>query len=74
MLDKAFSAVKDALTNPTVLVTYSTATETKVSADDSCHSLGAVLLQRQQSSAPWKPVVYSSRSLSEVEKRYVQIE
>ena len=74
MLDKAFSAVKDALTKPTVLVTYSTAAETKVSADASCHSLGAVLLQRQQSSAPWKPVVYASRSLSEVEKRYAQIE
>ena len=74
MLDEAFSAVKDALTKPTVLVTYSPAAETKVSADASCHSLGAVLLQRQQSSAPWKPVVYASRSLSEVEKRYAQIE
>ena len=74
MLDEAFSAVKDALTKPTVLVTYSPAAETKVSADASCHSLGAVLLQRPSPSAPWKPVVYASRSLTEVEKRYAQIE
>ena len=46
--------------------------ETKVSADSSSYGVGAVLLQKQQQS--WRPVAYASRSLSETEKRYAQVE
>ena len=46
--------------------------DTKVSADASCHSLGAVLLQRHLHSTQWKPV--ASRSLTDVETCYAQIE
>ena len=34
--------------------------------------LGAVLLQRH--GKDWRPVVYASRSMTEAEKRYAQIE
>ena len=75
MLQEAFVAVKDALTKPTFLATYSPVAETKVSADASSHSLiGAVLLQKQSSSIHWRPIVYASRALTEVESRYAQIE
>ena len=36
------------------------------------HGLGAVLLQ--ENGGEWKPVAYASRSMSETEKRYAQIE
>jgi len=46
--------------------------ETKISADASAHGLGAVLLQQQNNT--WHPVAFASRSLSEMECRYAQIE
>ena len=46
--------------------------ETLVSADASSNGLGAVLLQKFE--ADWRPVVFASRSLSETETRYAQIE
>ena len=46
--------------------------ETLVSADASSNGLGAVLLQKFE--AEWRPVVFASRSMSETETRYAQIE
>lgn len=43
-----------------------------VSADASSYGLGAVL--RQKHGQAWKPVAYASRSMSETEQRYAQIE
>ena len=68
----AFQKVKRELTEPTTLALYDPAADTKVSADASAFGLGAVLLQKQEES--WKPVAYASRSLSETELRYAQIE
>ena len=69
---KAFDLVKEELAKPTTLALYDPAAVTKVSADASAYGLGAVLLQKIDSH--WKPVAYASRSMSETERRYAQIE
>ena len=71
-MDRAFSRVKKSLTESTVLTMYDQDALLKISADASSHSLGAVLLQKE--STHWKPIVYASRSLSNAETRYAQIE
>ena len=68
----AFSQVKAELAKPTVLSLYNPRAPTKVSADASSYGLGSVLLQ--QVGDIWKPVAYASRSMSETERRYAQIE
>ena len=70
--DHAFSSVKIELTKPTVLALYDPMAETLLSADASSNGLGAVLLQKFK--AEWRPVVFTSRSMSETETRYAQIE
>ena len=70
--DKAFSDIKQYLTNSPVLKLYDPALETKVSADSSSYGLGAVLAQKHD--GKWAPVAYSSRSLTPTERRYAQIE
>ena len=70
--DRAFSEVKEELTQPTVQTLYGPDTLTKISADASSFGLGAVLLQRAQDT--WKPVAYASRALTGTVKRYAQIE
>ncbi len=66
------SAIKQELSQPTVLTLYDPKAETKVSADASAFGLGAVLLQ--QHGEEWKPVAYASRAMTETERRYAQIE
>lgn len=68
----AFKTVKEELSKPTVLDLYNMEKEHKVSADASAYGLGAVLLQKTGSN--WKPIAYASRSMSETEQRYAQIE
>ena len=62
--DQAFGQVKMELTDLEA--------ETKVSADASSFVLGAVLLQRHE--GMWKPIAYASRSMTETEGRYAQME
>ena len=71
--DRAFNALKEELTKPTVLALYDPKAKSKVSAYASSFGLDAVLMQRQGES-DWKPVAYASRSLTETEGRYAQIE
>jgi transposase InsO family protein len=68
----SFARVKDELSEPTILSLYDPHKETKVSADASCYGLGAVLMQKEKET--WRPVAYASRSLTETERRYAQIE
>ena len=70
--EDAFHKIKDELSSNRILAWYDPAADTKVSADASAYGLGAVLLQIQ--GGQWKPVVYASRSLTETESRYAQIE
>ena len=70
--ERAFSELKSELTRPTILALYDPQAETKISADASSFGLGAVLLQH--TGGLWRPVCYASRSMSETERRYVQIE
>ena len=51
---------------------YDPEKESKISADASAYGLGAVLIQKTDSD--WKPVAYASRSISDSERRYSQIE
>ena len=53
---------------------YDLEAEAKVSADASSFCLGAVLLQRHEGEGMWKPIAYASRSMTETEGRYPQIE
>jgi len=55
-----------------ILTHYDPSAEAKVSADASLFGLGAVLLQK--TSNTWKPVAFASRTMSETECRYTQIE
>ena len=64
--EQSFEAIKEELAKPTVLAT-------KVCADGSSYGLGAVIIM-QQCSSEWRPVAYASRSMSDTEKCYAQIE
>ena len=66
--------IKAELSSRSVLVRYSPNYETVVSADVSSNGLGAVLTQRQPDTCLFRPVVYLSRSLTDTERRYSQIE
>ena len=70
--ENAFLQVKEELTRPTVLALYDPEADTKISADASSFGLGAVLLQRTNET--WRPMAYASRSMTETERRYAQIE
>ena len=70
--EESFRQVKLELTKPTVLSLYNPSAPSKVSADASSYGLGTVLLQ--ETDTTWRPVAYASRSLSNTEKRYTQIE
>ena len=72
--DEAFSKIKEEFLKPTVLKIYDLQADTKIATDASSYGLGAVLLQRRTKSCDWKPVAYASRSLSETECCYAQIE
>ena len=71
--EKAFITLKQALTSAPVLAHYSLEAKTRVVVDASPWAVGAVLLQEQQDNS-YRPVAYGSRSLSETEQKYAQIE
>ena len=70
--EQAFLQTKVELSKPPILAYYNPNLPTKVSADASSYGLGAVLLQ--ESHSVWKPVAFASRSMTETETCYAQIE
>ena len=66
--DKAFDEVKKLVASHPVLKYYDINEEVTIQCDASERGLGATLLQNGQ------PVAFASRTLSEVEQRYPQIE
>ena len=69
----AFRDLKTELASDRVLALYSPDRETVVTADASSFGLGAVLMQRQPN-GEMRPVAYASRSMTNTECRYAQIE
>ena len=70
--DISFKNVKQELTKPVVLALYDPTAEVKICSDASAYGLGSVLFQLLNSQ--WKAVACASRSMSDTECRYSQIE
>lgn len=71
--DESFTKLKQAIASPQVLAHYSLTAPTRLVVDASPWALGAVLLQ-QQADSTYRPIAYGSRSLTEVEMKYAQLE
>ena len=65
---KAFTAIKDALSDDTTTRYFDPTKFTEIAVDASPVGLGAILTQES------KPIAYASRALSDTEKRYSQTE
>ena len=70
----SFQAIKEELVKPSVLALYNPVALTKISADASSFGLSALICQKDVTTDTWKPIAHASRSMSDTEKRYVQIE
>ncbi len=71
--EDCFEKIKQILTEPPILAIFDPNRETVVSSDASSYGIGGVLLQKQDD-GNLQPVSYISRTLTDTEKRYAQIE
>ncbi|MGH0128263.1 UNVERIFIED_CONTAM: hypothetical protein FKN15_034099 [Acipenser sinensis] len=71
--EKEWQQLKITLTTEPVLTFFDAGRKVKISTDASKDGLGAVLLQATEDD-DWRPVAYASRSMTESECRYAQIE
>ena len=69
---QAFDDVKKAIASTGTLTFYDESLPTAVSSDASSYGIGGTLLQ--ESNGIYKPVAYVSRTMTDAEKRYSQIE
>ena len=70
--EKAFTELKELLTQESVLIHYNPEAELYLSVDASPTGLGAVLTQK--TSGAERPVAFASRSLTSAEKNYSQLD
>lgn len=70
--EKEWTDLKATLTTEPVLAFFDSAKSLKISVDASKDGLGAVLLQADGDE--WRPVTYASRTMTDAERRYAQIE
>ena len=71
--EKSFEDLKTELSSGRILALYELEHESKISADASAYGVGAVLRQKQPD-GNWKPIAFVSRSMTDTEQRYAQIE
>jgi hypothetical protein len=70
---KAFKQVKQLVSSSSVLAFFDVEKETIVSADASSYGLGAMISQVQEDGRR-QPIAFASRTLTDAERRYAQIE
>lgn len=69
----AFINIKNIITNLPALAIFDPNKQTTISADSSSYGIGACLFQRQENGEN-RPVAYVSRTLTDSERRYANIE
>ena len=71
---KSFHHVKDLFKTNKVLKMFNPNHDTLLETDSSGYGIGAVLMQRENSSAQWLPVQFCSRTLNDGERNYSNLE
>ena len=71
--DKAFQQAKDELVKAPVLTHYDPTKKLKLATDASAYGIGAVLSHTHDDGSE-RPIAFASRTLSDTEKRYAQID
>ena len=74
--DRAFNAIKKEMASPKILKFFDAKKPVVLEVDSSGHGLGAALMQPSDSNnyKSLKPVAYASKTLSDAETRYANIE
>ena len=71
---KCFQLIKQLFKSNKILKLYNASHETLLETDSSGYGIAAVLFQRSNSTEPWSPVQFASRSLNDAERNYSNIE